>query len=253
MSVALTSTWQPNGELPRLQRFHPRLMRLFASITIVLPPTADEALVLALNELDGVHPVVTQTWPRGRHVALDEALKQPATHMLYCDLDRLIRWVELHPDELTEVVSHVESGDCLVIGRTERALMTHPRSLRETEQIANDVFAHVTGLAYDICVATRGFSYEAAARVLAESRAENSLGVDGEWVYICQRAGLKLDFVAVEGMDWETADQGLDHAADAETQRRVAAAFDDSVNNWAGRVRVARAIIGGLLQIASEA
>ncbi len=252
MSVALTSTWQPNGELPRLQRFHLRLMRLFESITIVLPPTADEALVAALNALDDLHPVVTQTWPRGRHVALDEALKRPATHMLYCDLDRLIRWVELYPDELAATVEHVETCDCLVIGRTERALMTHPRSLRETEQMANDVFAHVTGLPYDICVATRGFSHAAAVRVLAESLVENSLGVDGEWVYICQRAELKLDFVAVAGMDWETADQRLDQAADAETQRRAAEAFDGEVSNWAGRVRVARAIIGGLLGIAGK-
>ncbi|MBE0689986.1 MAG: hypothetical protein IH587_07690, partial [Anaerolineae bacterium] len=54
MSVALTSTWQPNGELPRLQRLHPLLMRLFESITVVLPPTVDEALVTALTGLDGV-------------------------------------------------------------------------------------------------------------------------------------------------------------------------------------------------------
>jgi len=252
MSVALTSTWQPHKELPRLQRLHPALMRMFESITIVLPPTAGDMLVAALRGLEGVYPVVTQTWPRGRHVALNEALKRPASHLLYCDLDRLIRWAELHPDELAATVKRVETVDCLVVGRTERALMTHPRCLRETEQIANEVFAHVTGLPYDICVATRGFSHEAATRALKDSQAENSLGVDGEWIVLCQRAGMSLDTVAVEGMDWETADQLLDYAADAETQRRAAEAFDAEVSNWAGRVRLARAIIGGMLGVASE-
>ncbi|MCC6612012.1 MAG: hypothetical protein IT320_00960 [Anaerolineae bacterium] len=252
MSVALTSTWQPHNELPRLKRLHPMLMSLFESITIVLPPTADEVLVAALSELEGVYPVVTDTWPRGRHVALQKVLKRLTSHLLYCDLDRLIRWAELHPDELAATVARVETVDCLVIGRTERALMTHPLCLRSTEQLANDVFAHVTGLPYDICVATRGFSHEAAVRALGDSRAENSLGVDGEWIVLCQRAGMRLGYVAVEGMDWETADQLLDHAADAETQRRAAEAFDVEVANWAGRVRLARAIIGGMLGVAGE-
>ena len=252
MSIALTTTWHPHGELPRLQRFHPRLRTIFDAITIVMPPTVNELLIDTLNAMDGVHALATHTWARGRHIALEESLKRPVSHLLYCDLDRLIHWVELFPDELATVALQAQTCDCLVVGRTERALLTHPRSLRDTEQIANDVFAHVTGCAYDICVATRGFSHAAAAHVMAVSRTETSLGVDGEWVYICQQAGFALDYVATEGMEWETPDQDLEHAADAETRRKAADAFDAEMSSWPGRLRIARAIIQGMLAAAKE-
>jgi hypothetical protein len=252
MSIALTTTWQPHGELPRLQRFHQRLRASFESITIVMPPTVGDMLVAALSVMADVYPIVTQNWARGRHVALYEAIKRPASHVLYCDLDRLIHWVELYPDELEAVALKAQTCDCLVVGRTARALMTHPRSLRETEQIANDVFAHVIGRAYDICVATRGFSQAAAAHVMAASRTETSLGVDGEWVYLCQQAGFTLEYAETEGMEWETPDQNRDQAADAETRRAAADAFDAEASSWPGRVRIARAIIQGMLAAAKE-
>ncbi len=250
MSIALTTTWQPQGELARLQRFHPRLCAIFESITVVMPSTVGEELVITLNEMDGVHALTTATWPRGRHVALREALNREAAHLLYCDLDRLIHWIEVYPEELAQVAQRAQRCDCLVVGRTGRALMTHPRALRETEQIANDVFAHITGCAYDVCVATRGFSHEAAKQVLAASRTETSLGVDGEWVYLCQQAGFRLDYVETEGMEWETPDQFRESAADSETQRVAAEAFDAQASNWPKRVQIARAIIAGLLAAA---
>jgi hypothetical protein len=252
MSIALASTWQPRGELPRLQRYHARLMESFESLTIVLPSSAGDVLVAALDGMDGVYPVVAEQWARGRHIALESALKRPATHILYCDLDRIIRWVELYPDELAATMVQAQSEDCFVIGRTLYAWETHPRSLRHTEQIINEVFAHVMGVSMDICVATRGFSRVAAERVLRESQAESSLGVDGEWLYIVRRAGMTLDYLQVDGMDLETADQGLDTAADAERQRAFCEAYDAEASNWAQRVFVANQIIGALLRIAKE-
>lgn len=252
MSIALASTWQPRGELARLQRYHARLMDSFASLTIVLPPSVDDMLVATLDGMASVYPVVAQHWARGRHIALEKALERSATHILYCDLDRMIRWVELYPDELATTVARAQAGDCLVVGRTPYAWETHPRSLRQTEQIINDVFAHAMGVTMDICVATRGFSRAAAERVLRESRAESSLGVDGEWLYVVRRSGMMLDYVQVDGMDLETADQGLDAAATAQQQRAFCEAYDAEAPNWAQRVFVANQIIGALLHIAKD-
>jgi hypothetical protein len=250
MSIALTSTWQPRGELPRLQRFHARLLETFGSMTIVLPPSAGEILVATLGSMAGVYPVVANDWTRGRHIALESALERPAEHIVYCDLDRMIRWVELYPDELTSTMGLAQKADCLVIGRTPYAWETHPRSLRQTEQIINEVFAHVMGTAMDICVATRVFSRAAVECVLRESKTESSLGVDGEWLYIIRRAGMALDYVQVDGMDFETADQGLDAAADRERQRAYGEQYDGEASNWAQRVFVANQIISALLNIA---
>ncbi len=252
MSIALASTWQPRGELARLQRYRARLMEIFESLTIVMPPSAGDILVATLGSMSGVHPFVAHDWTRGRHIALERALGHSASHILYCDLDRLIRWVELYPDELTMTTRRAQSGDCLVVGRTSYAWETHPRSLRHTEKIINDVFAHMMGCEMDICVATRGFSRAAAERVLRESKAESSLGVDGEWLYIVRRAGMALDYVQVDGMDFETADQGLDAAADGERQRTYGEAYDAEASSWAQRVFVANQIIGALLSIARD-
>jgi hypothetical protein len=250
MSISLAATWQPHSELPRLQRFHGRLRDIFESLTIVLPPSTGDFLVATLAGMLNVHPIVSQQWARGRHIALESVLARPTTHFLYCDLDRLIRWVELYPEELAITARRAEAGDCLIVGRTPYAWETHPRSLRHTEQIINQVFAHVVGREMDICVATRGFSRAAVERILSESATETSLGVDGEWLYILHRAGIRLDYVQVDGMDFETADQGLDEAADAERQRVFAEAYDAEAANWARRVHVAEQIISGLLNAA---
>lgn len=250
MSIALTSTWQPRGELSRLQRYHSRLMSIFDSLTIVLPSPADDNLVATLSSLEGFYPIAAGEWARGRHIALESALERRAEHVVYCDLDRMIRWVELYPDELKATMRRAKTSDCLVVGRTQYAWESHPRSLRHTEHIINDVFAHVIGMPMDICVATRAFSRQAVERVLRESRTETSLGVDGEWPYIIWRAGMTLDYVQVDGMDFETADQGLDAAADAERQRAYGEQYDSEASNWAQRVFVADQIISALLNVA---
>lgn len=248
MSVALVSTWQPRGELARFQRLHPLLTRMFSAIVLVMPPDAEEMAAIA-RQMPRVRASTDGEWRLGRHNALRLGLETDAIHLLYSDFDRALRWAELYPDELAATVRRLNDCECLVIGRSERAFATHPRCLRETEQVINEVFAHVTGLAFDICVASRGLSRGAAARILADSRVESSLGVDGEWLYLLQRAGYPLDYVQVEGMDWETADQYRPAAADAETQRHAADEYDLSPQHWAQRVSVMQHIMRALLAV----
>ncbi|MDX2140361.1 MAG: hypothetical protein SF123_19910 [Chloroflexota bacterium] len=246
MSVALVSTWQPRGELSRFQRLHPLLTRLFSTIVLAMPPDAEDIAGM-VRQMPNVRASTDGEWRMGRHTALRLGLETDATHLLYSDFDRALRWVELHPDELAMTLKRLDNCECLVIGRTERAFATHPRCLRETEQVINEVFAHVTGLPFDICVAARGLSRSAAARILTDSRVESSLGVDGEWLYLLHRAGYPLDYTQVEGMDWETVDQYLPAAADSETQRRAAEEYDKSPQHWSQRVFVMQHIIRALL------
>lgn len=251
MSVALACTWLPRGEMVRFQRLHPYLLTLFDSITLVMPPEEGDLAEMAAA-MPNVYAVASERWARGRNASLELALERGTTHVLYSDFDRALRWAEVYPSELAQTVKRIDDCECLVIGRTPRALATHPDCLQETEQIINEVYAHLTGNVYDICVAARGLSKSAVARILQESRVATALGVDGEWLYILQRAGYPLDYIEVEGMDWETADQFLPHAADGDTQRRVAEAYDAEVRNWSQRVYVAQQIIKALLDISAS-
>ena len=53
--IALTMTWQPRGEPPRLERFMPLLREVYQHILVALPPTVEASLVEALNGL-GITP-----------------------------------------------------------------------------------------------------------------------------------------------------------------------------------------------------
>jgi hypothetical protein len=58
-----------------------------------------------------------------------------------------------------------------------------------------------------------------------------------------QRAGFKIDYVVVEGLDWESADHYQEQSADPESQRREAEVYDADPAHWRRRVEVAREII----------
>jgi hypothetical protein len=50
------------------------------------------------------------------------ALELPGEHVLFCEFDRLLTWVERHPQELAMVTQTITARDCTVFGRTQAAL-----------------------------------------------------------------------------------------------------------------------------------
>jgi hypothetical protein len=91
----------------------------------------------------------------------------------------------------------------------------------------------------DFCAGARGMNRSAAAYALARSPRDSALRMEGEWSVLWQRAGFKLDYVEVDGLDWESADQYQPHAADTARQLRLAAIYDRDPENWRIRTRVA--------------
>ena len=64
-----------------------------------------------------------------------------------------------------------------------------------------------------------------------------------ETVVLLHRGGFKIESLLVDGLDWETADRYRDHAADPETQRLAAEAYDGDATNWQMRVGVAQEVV----------
>jgi hypothetical protein len=60
---------------------------------------------------------------------------------------------------------------------------------------------------------------------------------------LVQRAGLAVEYLAVDGVDWETPDHDRAEPADPETRRHVAEAYDQDARHWAVRVQTAFAIV----------
>lgn len=260
MTVALAATFDPRGELPRLRRAYPQLQSVYSAIVISLPPdvAADERA--GLEALPDVRLVVNQDWAQGRYAALKAARESDPASVHYADMDRLLRWLETQPEEWRRAVQGVQQADYLLFTRSARAWATHPNALRQTEQVYNAVFSHLLGQPLDLSAGSKGFSQRALDCLLENALPGRALGTDAEWTIILHRAGFKITTMRADGLDWETADRYLDHAADAETQREAAAAYDENARNWAMRVAVAneviesglealhRPLVGGLLR-----
>jgi hypothetical protein len=178
----------------------------------------------------------------GRHAVLKLALEAGASHIQYIDMDRLVRWIELRPDELAAVARQVRTVDSLIIGRSEYANNTHSRTLTETERIPNLFFSHYFGQPMDFAAGSRGFSRRAAELVLNNSTSDSALWMDAGWAVLIKRAGYSWDYVVVEGLDWETADRYRDRAATREEQQALADEQDQDAHLWLMRARVAQEI-----------
>jgi hypothetical protein len=61
---------------------------------------------------------------------------------------------------------------------------------------------------------------------------------------------LRVDYVAVDGLEWETPDHYQPEVADDATRRRLAAARDQDAARWAARVRTALEIVQEALDAA---
>ncbi len=243
MSVVLATTYHPRGEINRLRRLYPLLQAIYTDIAISMPPHAHSEDVEAVKALPNVRAFVNTEWPQGRYMALKKSLETDASHVHYADMDRLLRWVEIAPDELRQTAERIEQSDCLVIGRTEQAWDTHPQALRQTEKISNSVFSALLGQELDLSAGSKAFSRRAVEFLMVNSLPARAMGADSEWIVVLHRAGFKVESLLVNGLDWETADRYSDQAADAETQRRAAEIYDTDAQHWAMRVGVALEIV----------
>jgi len=243
MTVALATTYNPRGEINRLRRLYPLLQDIYTDVVISMPPVAQPEDVEAVKVLPHARAFVNTEWPQGRYNALKKSLETDATHVHYADMDRLLRWVEIAPDELRRTAEQVEKSDCLVIGRTEQAWDTHPQALRQTEKISNSVFSALLEQELDLSAGSKGFSRRAVEFLMVNTLPARAMGADSEWIVVLHRAGFKVESLLVNGLDWETADRYSDQAADAETQRRAAEIYDTDAQHWSMRVGVALEIV----------
>lgn len=243
MTLVLATAWKPRGELARFRKLLPVLNEDCLAIAVSLPPGTDPGLVQNLKSGRQILTTVTADWAHGRYEAMRLALETSASHILYVDFDRLLRWAEKQPDEWRQIARLVEGEDCVVIGRTPQAYATHPRSLVETEAISNEVVSYLVGQTMDVSAGCKGFSRRAAEFLLVNSVPGRALGTDGEWPVLLRRAGYVIKYKTVDGLDWESADRYQEEAADILRQRRQAEAYDQDARHWQRRVEVAAEIV----------
>lgn len=245
--MVLAATWNPRGEIQRLERMLARLHAAYAAIFVSLPSQPDDpgSQAQLLDDLAGEEIIccVNQDWSGGRYTALKMAVEYNSRWIHYADMDRLLRWVERSPGEWLQTLDMIPSCDYLVIGRTPDAYATHPQVLIQTEALSNAVISYLVGQSMDVSAGSKGFSHQAARYVIENTQPGHALGTDGEWTVLLHRAGFQIAYVEVAGLDWESADRYQMQPANPSQQRRAAVAYDADPANWAQRTAVAEEII----------
>lgn len=246
--IILACTWQPRGEINRLRRLLPQINELYDGFVLAVSTKGLAEVEDALSTLTISY--TTYADYSGRYAVLNKAQQGFEFDFLhYADFDRLLHWLETRPQELQETITHIQQADCTIIGRTESAFATHPQSMIQTEKLFNDVFSQYLGQSMDFGAGSRGFSRQAVQTILENFTNTESLQMDVGWTIFLKQMGLVIDYLAVEGLDWETPDQYRDTVAGEALRQQIIEKVDSIPQNWASRVQVAQKIMDSGLAI----
>jgi SAM-dependent methyltransferase len=188
----------------------------------------------------------------GRYNALKKALKSQPEFIHYVDMDRLLHWVETRPEDWKQAIEKIDKYDCVIFGRTQTATLTHPQAMITTEKSSNQVVSHFLKREMDVSAGSKSFSRSAAQYLVDHGQPDNSIGTDAEWPLLLKQAGFKVEYILVEGLDWESADRFQLRAATTEEQKHAAQEYDSDPLHWSQRVEIAREIIQTTLEVTQK-
>ena len=252
--VTLVSTLHdPEGRMVEpTRRLLGRLQELYEGISVVPTSSSSEELldtlvgtaVESLEESNGAIGV-------GRRHALRLGLLSGASHLHYCDFDRILHWIGRYPSELAATLRVVEAHDYLMIGRTKRAFATHPRVQTDTEGITNHAFSLWYGEPVDATAGSCGVSAQAAGLLLERSSTPSN-ATDTEWPALVRLAGLRVGFIQTEGLEFETPDYFPDQIAAVGSLEAWLEERSRSMDAWVSRTRLTLESLEALRTVALE-
>ncbi len=169
-----------------------------------------------------------------RRDAVALALETNAAHIVYSDLDHVLRWASADPDELARSMTPKDDTDLTVIGRSRKAFGREPQRLQRTEGVVNHVASMLLGTrvtggeTWDFMIAVRLMTRE-CAQLLVDGSTEDSIANDVSWPLSAHKGGLRVAYLAVDGLAYRFRD---DFAATADTR-------DDDPAEWIKRLEIA--------------
>ena len=248
--------YDPKGALfDQTVRVLPRLQQVFTDIAVFANAATALRSIDTLRQ-HGVRVMAEATQVGLNHLgwfrrsAVQLALQGPGAFILYCDFDRILHWMEFHPQELNDVAQRLTQYDFAVLGRTARAFATHPRLQRDTEAIINHVFERVSGRAWDTGAGARGLSRRSAETIVTGCL-DDQVSNDVTWPLCLQRTGgFTLGYIETEGLEFETPDRFPAEVARAGGAAQWSEQLDDDPQHWAHRLELARIEVEAMLPYA---
>ena len=253
-SALITTVHDPEGRLlPGFREAGTRLARYAGVYAFVTEPT-DGELIEWLREAG----VRVETGPagmpgEGQRRALAAGVEAGHADFLTCDFDRWLHWARCFPVELDALPGRIRREHpgawYVCLGRTERALATHPMAQVLPETATNRALVAVTGMRLDATAGASWVRREAAALIL-EGSIETSKATDLEWPGLVLRAGpARVAGVFLEGLEFETADGYADEIAAAGSREAWIAATYDRPEVLRERLQLAADSIAALMRV----
>lgn len=261
MNIALAATHHDTDGrlLAQTARMLPILKELYCCVAIAVTATTLEANLQLLQQAGVALHIGGTDWPSGhlklglwRRTAVATALQNAptATHIHFCDFDRVLHWAETNPTELQQTLEALPRYDFTVLGRTPRAFASHPKVQRDTEAIVNQVFGLVYGQAWDVTAASRGLSRRAAEAIVTDCD-DDTIGTDCSWpLFIRKREDFTSGYSETEGLEFETLDRYGDEIAALGGADAWIARVDADPHAWTLRLDLARAEVAAALAYA---
>ncbi|MBI3964006.1 MAG: hypothetical protein HY329_00100 [Chloroflexi bacterium] len=191
----------------------------------------------------------------GRRDAVAGALAGSAADWIhYVDLDRLLHWEYSHPNELRVLLAGEPRSAYVALGRTARALATHPRVQVVAETLTNEGCGRLLGLngAIDAVAGSSLFSRQAAEVIMRHS-CELTNATDLEWPAIVYRElGVPPEARKLEGLEFETADYYGDEIQAAGSVAAWVTRSYDRPETWVSRTRLAYDSIAALARVLDD-
>ncbi|MDO8688402.1 MAG: hypothetical protein Q7R39_00060 [Dehalococcoidia bacterium] len=169
----------------------------------------------------------------------------------YADLDRLIHWESSFPAELRRILATRWRPHYVALGRTARALQTHPKVQILAETLTNEAFSTLVGLKrrVDVVAGSSLFSRR-GAEILAQLSTEPSNGTDLEWPgLILRETGIMPQFWRGEGLEFETADYYSTEIEEAGSRAAWISITYDRPEVWVTRTKLALDSIAALARV----
>ncbi|WP_342542990.1 hypothetical protein MHH33_03710 [Paenisporosarcina sp. FSL H8-0542] len=205
----LTVTHDPNGRnIKQFNELQKEFEGIYSELFITI---SDESSIELIKEMErskfNVKIIPKEGAAKARREALKFGLLGQSEYYHYCDFDRILTWGKNHLDELKNIVLDIPNHDYLILGRTERAMKTHPVEWIETEKITNKICSLELGIEVDITAGSCSFTQESAEYINRNSKEKMT---DAEWAMIALRiAKLDVDYRSVEGLEYHEETNGI--------------------------------------------
>lgn len=185
------------------------LKSLYKNVIVTVSPLTSKKVIKKLLDLKIKVSVMKGNWRGDAYrKAMKAAYSSGFEQVHYCDFDRILHWTKFHYADLKNLLSLcVKKKNCYIIGRTNRAYLTHEESIYQTEQSLNILISSFWKLdkVMDVSAFTFILPRQATKKLSVESKERDS-EFYGEWLSIIRKI-CKIKYIERDDLDWETPDQ----------------------------------------------